>query len=58
MCIVIIYFLVCDVINFELALAFLPIHYTTWPKNSEQKINLLYNEKSFLGEIFSMFHNF
>ena len=53
-CVAIISFPVCYVINFEIYpyLAFLS---SRRPKQSEQKFRCLQNEKSFLGEIKSIF---
>ena len=55
MCIAIVYFPGCDVINFEISLIFLfkPLFYMT--KISRQKFTYLENEKSFRGEIKSIF---
>ena len=44
-CIVIIWFTVCDVINFQINLSRVP----AWPKKSEPKFKHLQNDKSFLG---------
>ena len=58
MCITIVCQSGCDVINFEISLIFLikPFCYTT--KKSRQKLKYLENEKSFWGEIKSIFHHF
>ena len=58
-CVVMIYFPVYDVINFEITLAFLSSsHFPTWPKKSVEKFRYLKNKKSFLDEVKSIFHYF
>ena len=56
MCIAIVCWLAGDVIDFEINLIFLirPFSYTT--KKSRRKLKYLENEKSFYGEIKSIFH--
>ena len=56
--IVITYYQVCDVMNFEIYHGFpiKPFSYVT--KNSEQKLKYLKNERSFQVEIKSIFHHF
>ena len=58
MCMVSVYQPGCDVIDFEIYLIFLtkPLSYMT--KKSRQKFKYLENEKSFWGEIKSIFHLF
>ena len=58
MCIVIVWFPVWDVINFEIYLSFRikPFYYMN--KKSEQKMKYLKNEKSLLGETKSIFCHF
>ena len=58
MCIAIVCFPGCDVMNFEIILIFLikPFFYMT--KKSRLKFKYLENEKSFKGEIKSIFHYF
>ena len=58
MCIVIVCYPVCDVMNFEINRDFpiKPFSYLT--KNSEQKLKWLKNERSFQAEIKSIFRHF
>ena len=58
MCIVIICYSVCGVINFETFLSFLIKLLSCVPKISEQKFKYLKIQKSFQGEIKSIFHQF
>ena len=48
----------CDVIKFEINLSFLIKSFFYMTKRSRQKFKYLENEKSFSGEIESIFHNF
>ena len=55
MCITIVCFQVCDAINFETSPIFLIKPFTCMIKKSRQKFKYLKNEKSFKGEINSIF---
>ena len=59
MCIAIVSFRGCNVINFEIKLIFLikPFFYLT-KMSRQKKIEYFENEKSFQGEIKSIFHHF
>ena len=58
MCVVIISFLACGVINFEINPSFLIKPPSNMTKNSEQKFKHLQDKKSFLCEIKSSLHHF
>ena len=58
MCIVIVFYPVCDVINLEIYLSFLIKPFSYMTKNSEEKLKYLKNEKSFCVEIKSIFDHF
>ena len=57
MCIAIVCFPFCDVINFKINLILPSSCFSTWPKRSRQKSNYLENENSFYGEIKNVFHH-
>ena len=58
MCFAIVFLPGCDVINFEIKLIMLIKLFLYMTKKSRQKIKYLENEKSFWGEIKSIFHHF
>ena len=57
-CIAIVYYPSCDVMNFEINIVFLIKPFCLMIKKSRQKLKYLENKKSFQGEIKSIFHNF
>ena len=57
-CITIVCFPGCDVMNFEINLIFLIKSFFSMTKKSRQKFYYLENEMSFWGEIKSIFHHF
>ena len=58
MCITIACYPGCDVIKFEIKIIFLIKPFCYMTKKSRQKLNYLESEKSFWGEIKSIFHHF
>ena len=58
MCIAIVCYPGCDVMDFEINLIILIKPFFYMRKKSRQKLRYLENEKSFLGEIKSIFHHF
>ena len=58
MCIAIVCFPGCEVINFEITLIFLIKPFFYLAKKSRQKFKYLENKKSFKGEIKNTFHRF
>ena len=58
MCIEIVCYLGCNIINFEVILIFLIKPFLYMTKKSRQKFKYLENEKGFQGEIKNIFHHF
>ena len=58
MCIAIVCYPGCDVMDFEINLIILIKPFFYMRKKSRQKLRYLENEKSFFGEIKSIFHHF
>ena len=58
MCIVIVCYAVCDVINFENYISFLIKPFSFINKRSSRKFEYLKNEKNFKGEVKNIFHHF
>ena len=58
MCIAIVCFTVCDVINFKVDLTFLIKPFFCMTKKSRQKLSYLGNKKRFQGKIKIIFHHF